>query len=182
MPDRAQGRGGGPSHGLTPRPFEIRSVGPEAVDGLEPLWLALVRHHRDCHPGAAEVLDFRSPEESWRMRRARYELWLREPDARLFLALRGDRSIGYALVRARGPEATLTTGDRVGELESLCVAPDERGGGVGHDLMQHVLDHLRSLGVTELSLGVMDGNADALRFYERHGLRRYMLLMMGPVT
>ena len=141
----------------------------------------MFEHHRSLALAAAEVRPFRDPPDSWERRRHRYEEWLREPDARLFLAEREGEAVGYAVVRVRGAEASLQTGERVGELESLAVLPDARTAGVGTRLMERVYAYLRELGVKELALAVMEGNTDALRFYERHGLRPYVLLMLGRV-
>jgi ribosomal protein S18 acetylase RimI-like enzyme len=50
------------------------------------------------------------------------------------------------------------------------VAPEARGGGVGTALMDALEEHLARLGIADLSIAVMAGNDDALRFYRRRGL------------
>lgn len=155
---------------------------PEDVARLEPMWLGMVSHHVDCAPAAAEVRPFRDPAETWRRRRARYEEWIREPDARLLIAEDEDgAAVGYAFLRVGGGESTLATGDRVGDLESLAVVPQARGAGVGSALIEAAFGHFRDLGIGEMALNVMDGNDAARRLYERHGLRSYNLAMLGPV-
>ena len=89
--------------------------------------------------------------------------------------------IGYAMVSEIGGQATLATGDRVAELETLSVAEAERGLGVGRALMDAAYAVIRELGIGELMLYVMDGNDGATRFYERLGLRPYLHVMLGPV-
>ena len=163
--------------------MRIVTGGADDITRLEPLWLSMVAHHRDCAPAASEVRGFREPEETWRRRRARYAEWIAQPDARLLVAEdpeSGD-AIGYAFLTVRGGESTLETGDRIGELESLAVAPEARGAGVGSALIEAAFDHFRSVGASELTLSVMQGNDAARRLYERHGLRPYYLGMLGAV-
>lgn len=154
----------------------------EDVPRLEPLWLAMLARHRDCRPPASEEIPFREPPETWRRRRARYEQWLQAPTTRLLVAEdEAGEAVGYAMLTIRGGESTLQTGERVGELESLSVAPEARGSGVGSALIEGAFDYFRSEGVGEMTLSVMVGNEDAQRLYERAGLRPYFLAMLGRV-
>lgn len=154
----------------------IRRAGADELDRLEPLWNAMYDNHREVGP---REFAFRSREESWRIKRARYGEWIEDPEARLFLAETPDgRAVGYAFTRVRAAEATVVTG-RVGDLESLAVLPEHRGGGVGQALVAAVFEHFRDLGLSDWGLGVMEGNDRARAFYERLGLRGYTLLMLG---
>ena len=51
--------------------------------------------------------------------------------------------------------------------------PAHRGAGIGAALMDAVDEELDRLGIDDVWLAVVAGNADALRFYERRGLRTY---------
>jgi ribosomal protein S18 acetylase RimI-like enzyme len=161
--------------------FSIVRGSAEDVDRLEPLWLSMVRHHGGLAPAAAADIPFREESETWLRRRPRYEQWLEDPGARLFLAVDSDgEAVGYAVTRVGGEEATMATG-RVGELESLAVLPDHRGRGVGEALVGAALEHFRELGLREWNLAVMDGNERARAFYERLGLRAYVTIMLGRI-
>ena len=85
------------------------------------------------------------------------------------------------MVSVGGGEATLATGDRVAELETLSVAEDERGRGVGRALMDAAYAVMRELGAGEVMLYVLDGNEDAMRFYDGFGLKPYLHVMLGTV-
>ncbi len=163
----------------------MRIVDGAAADipRLEPLWLAMVAHHSSCGVPAAEAVPFRAPQETWTRRRARYEQWIGQPAARLLIAEDEDtgQAIGYSMLRVGGGEATVATGERVGELESLSVAPHARGQGVGSALIDAAFAHFREQGATEMTLSVMAGNEAAQRLYERHGLRPYYLAMLGRI-
>jgi ribosomal protein S18 acetylase RimI-like enzyme len=61
------------------------------------------------------------------------------------------------------------TGPRIGEIESLSVLPEYRGGGMGSELLRRLEEHLHQLGVEDVILGALAGNHDAIRLYERRG-------------
>ena len=53
----------------------------------------------------------------------------------------------------------------------MAVSPGERGSGLGSRLMDTVDAELARRGIHDLAVGVLAGNEDAIRFYERRGLR-----------
>ncbi len=104
----------------------IRPLGGEELDRLKPLWLDLQDHHMRISPRLAE-LPKRSPEESWRHRRAKYTRWLESQDTFVLVSERGDDLVGYAFVTIGPGYASWDSGDRLGELETLSVAPAAHG-------------------------------------------------------
>ena len=143
----------------------------ELIDELEPLWLTLHAHHQSVLPG----FDYQPPATSWRVRRGEYMQWLAHPDAFVLVAYVGPRPVGYALVEiVEGPEDTWVSGDLIAELQSLSVAPDWRGRGLGTELLDRVDAELEKRGVGSLMLLVLEGNDGARRLYERRGLRPVM--------
>ena len=161
--------------------MRIVRAGIERIDDLQPLWESLHDHHATVAPHLEQLGPVRTPDQSWAVRRELYEEWLSEPDAFVLLVEVNREPIGYALVHLRGPEETWTTGDRIGVLETLAVLPDERGRGVGTALFERIYAELRTLGVKELQVAVISKNAEALRFYERHGLLPFTVSYMGRV-
>jgi ribosomal protein S18 acetylase RimI-like enzyme len=151
------------------------------VDEIGPLFQAMHEHHRAGEPAAARVRPFRPPGHAWERRRRHYVGLLESGRGHLLLAEEDGRVIGYAMVSEIGGQATLVTGDRMAELETLSVAEGERGHGVGSALMDAAYAVIRELGISELMLYVMDGNAGATRFYERLGLEPYLHVMLGRV-
>ncbi len=145
----------------------------EDIDSLEPLWVAVHHAHAASMP---ELAPYVSDAETWAHERPLYEALLAKPDALLLLARDGDDLVGYALAHVSAVQDTCVpdtwqTGPRIGELESLGVVEGRRGEGIGGALMDAVERELAALGVDDLVLGVLPGNVDAIRLYERRGFR-----------
>jgi len=147
------------------------------LDALEPLWRTLIDHLREL----GSVVELVPHERSWPRRRAIYEELLADGASFALGAWRGDRLIGYAMVRVAAPDAVWSTGSHYAELLSLSVAPGERGSGVGGDLLDAVEAGLTSRGIDQYVIGVDTVNAGAQRFYERRGFRDGFHLLHGWV-
>jgi ribosomal protein S18 acetylase RimI-like enzyme len=149
--------------------MRLELAGIERVDEVRELWLALHHHHREVVGTLPLVED---NEQSWQRRRALYVGRLRAGSGFLVLALDGKPVVGYALVCVEeGPDDTFPVADRYAELYTLSVAPERRGEGIGTQLLDFVDRELARRSIVDLKVGVMVGNTDAQRFYERRGLR-----------
>ena len=62
-------------------------------------------------------------------------------------------------------------GTDVAHITQFCVAPHYRSQGVGSILLRHSLAMLRGAGFKAITLTVTEGNAPAVRLYERFGFR-----------
>ncbi len=153
----------------------IVRAGPERIPELEPLWLALAAHHGAIAP---EMGELRVPGDSWPRRRELYERVLREPGSFLLIAERDGRAAGYALVTRSRPSFTWRI-ERAATVETLSVAPEHRGAGIGGALLERVREELRAEGITHWGLTAVATNEAALRFYRRHGLEVAFLEMLG---
>ena len=141
----------------------------DELDALEPLWLALHRHHRTVLPDRLLVAD---DALSWQRRRDVYRGWLESGTALALLAERDGRVVGYAFAHLiDGPDETFAVGRRYAELYSLSIAPEERGGGIGTQLLDELDRQLAAASIVDLAIAVMTDNEAARRFYERRGLR-----------
>ena len=56
-----------------------------------------------------------------------------------------------------------------GHVTQICVSPETRGTGVGHELMRQSLAALRGMGCRSASLTVTAANEGAVSLYERMG-------------
>jgi len=141
------------------------------IDRVRPLWLALHRVHQDVNPELAPHVD---DDTSWRRRKRLYEHCLRCADSFFLLVERDDRLIGYVMVTVEADgdvlwSDTWQVGDKVAEIETMYLLPEERGRGLGGTLLDLVDAELARRGITDLAIGAVPGNRDALRFYERRG-------------
>ncbi len=161
--------------------IRIARVGAERIDDFERLWKALHEHHLTVDPRVPGIPP-RTAEESWPIRRARYEGWLSHPGAFALLALdEEDEALGYAVVSFHDRDDTHATGDRLAELHSLGVLADRRGDGIGTRLLRRVYTEVRAQGVEEMMIGVLATNERVRRFYEREGFAPWVLLTLGKV-
>lgn len=100
------------------------------------------------------------------------------------LATDGATETGFALVTLR---PAIWFDGPVGTLDELYVVPDRRGGGIGTAMITEARALLRARGCPELHINVDEVDADARRFYERHGFVNIepgadyrMLFYVGP--
>jgi GNAT superfamily N-acetyltransferase len=93
---------------------------------------------------------------------------LTDPRAVPLLARDGDRAIGHLVGRVLEPE-TLQTGTRIAVLESMRVAPEARGRGVGGRLVAAFLTWAKERGAVRAGVTAYTANEGAQRFYARHG-------------
>ncbi|GCA97814.1 GNAT family N-acetyltransferase [Mycolicibacterium sp. NCC-Tsukiji] len=153
--------------------IEVRTGGVDDVDELRPVWLAVHRHHAATMPELAPYVD---DDASWRERRALYIALLDQSATLLVTAVHGPDVVGYGMVRVLSAAEswvadTWVTGPLLGEIESLGVLPGYRGAGLGSRILDHLESHLQRLGVDDVILGVLPGNAAALRLYRARGYR-----------
>ncbi len=151
--------------------WTLRTGGPEDLDLVEPLWVAVHHRHQESMP---ELAPYVSDAETWQARRKLYEELLPKPDTLFLLALVDEKPIGYGLshvfeMQDTWIEDTWRTGERIGEIESLSVLPAYRGSGLGSQLLELLENHLDERGVDDIILGALAGNADAIRLYQRRG-------------
>jgi ribosomal protein S18 acetylase RimI-like enzyme len=159
----------------------IDVLAPSEIDRLEQLWGQLLAHHNEAAGHLAALAPVRSPEDSWRLRRDLYLAWLKEPHTAVLLATDEGRPLGYAVVRVVGSPGSWQWGDRVGVLETLVVADEVRGLGVGQALLRMARERLARLDVQVVKISVMAGNDSALRFYRREGALDFTTTLVMPV-
>ena len=142
---------------------------------VEPLWRSLIDHLRELD----SVVELVPHEQSWPRRLAIYEELLADGESFALGARRDDRLVGYAVVHVAPPDAVWSTGARYAELTSLCVAVEERGGGLGTALLDAAESRLTAQGIDQYVIGVDTVNKGAQRFYEKRGFRDGFHLMHG---
>lgn len=162
--------------------YEIVELAQDEIDRVAHLFEQLVRFHRGVVEGAWPGRD---EQAAWEIRRRQYEAWLEEGSARMLVAVpAGDRSatpLGYAVLSVKPSMASWDVGERIGELETLAVAEEARGEGIGTLLIETCRERLRAAGVSHWAVGVVEANEGATRLYERAGFRPYYRELLGEV-
>ena len=85
-------------------------------------------------------------------------------DAATWIAEEDGRMAGFGIV-----EWTRERGGMVGYTQTLEVAPERRGLGIGGELLRRMEGSAREAGVRAIGLHVDATNGDAIRLYEAHG-------------
>ena len=158
---------------MTASPYgaRIEHGGAADVPLLRDLWVSVHAQHQASMPHLAPYVD---DDRTWELRSAMYADLLERADSLLLLARDDDEVVGYGLAFVSPAQETWladtwATGARVGEIESLAVAPTHRGSGIGTRLLEGLHAHLDALGVDDVVIGVLPGNDGARRLYERAG-------------
>ncbi len=160
--------------------LEVRAGTEGDIESLAPLWMGMVEHHRDL---VGKEWPVRGSADAWAMRREEYRRWLGDGSGVLLVAWRAGvaEPVGYAfcvLIRS-GP--TFDFGPERGDVESLAVANDARGTGVGTALLEAAREEFRRRGVSYWAISVVEANADAARLYERVGFRPWTRYLLAPI-
>ena len=116
---------------------------------------------------ADEVLDQLDPIAEADRRARRWEEMHADPRTADLIVEREGTAVGWA---ALGPSVDREL-PRNGQLYALYVVPEEWSHGAGHALMSAAEAHLHDAGFRRAHLWVLEGNARAAAFYERHGWR-----------
>lgn len=160
----------------------VEELTVEEIDRVAPLFKELVQFHGEVVEGAWPV---RAREDAWAHRREQYLEWLGEGSARMLVAVpEGEdegKPIGYAVLSVKPSMASWDVGERVGELETLAVAAEARGRGIGTLLIEACQERLRAEGITHWSVVVVEANERATRLYERAGFKPFYRNLMAKL-
>ena len=140
----------------------VRPASPSDLATLAELWIAITRHHEPLDP----LFRLRPGAEG--AAREFLRAWLRDPDARAFLAEVEGSAVGMACVRIDRAPPILDEVER-GEVTDLFVRGAWRRRGVGRALADAALDWVASRGVGRVEVRVADANAGARSFWRALG-------------
>lgn len=145
----------------------ILTGGPELLDRVASLWLALRAHHAALAPQWAPTLH-----HSFEDRRA--GLIAKAAGGMLIvLASANGKDIAYCL--------STIFANREGEIDSFYVSDNFRSQGIGKLLLDKTMHWFADQSVNSITVDVLAGNAAAQKFYQQHGfaLRTARLRYIG---
>jgi GNAT superfamily N-acetyltransferase len=129
---------------------------------------AIAAIHAEAYErGLGEVVDRAVLDAARLQRRPLWDALLADPPAgqAVFVA-EDDEVVGFV---STGPDRDPASGPEVGEIYALFVDPARWRGGVGGALLDTATEYLRTIGVSDARLWVLDANDRARRFYEARG-------------
>lgn len=101
----------------------------------------------------------------------------------LFVAADDGGVFGFVLVQSmRTPEFSCIVPHEYAYVMDVYVAPEERGQGVGSELIAVVRDWAAERGLDYLELNVLENNERARRFYEKNGFGSVVRTLRAPLS
>ena len=100
------------------------------------------------------------------------------PAAKIVCAHLHGNLVGIAFVSFGG----VLHGKKFGVLDDIIVAPTARGMQVGKQLLDWIVEHITSVGVSRLFLESGLANHNAHKFFEHHGFRQTSIVMMRDLS
>ena len=106
------------------------------------------------------------------------EALLAEESSPVFVAEEGGSVLGYCFCQLREyRDSTVLTDRKEIYIDDLCVEEACRGRGIARALYGYVTDWAKEIGCTYVTLNVWQGNENAMKFYEKMGMRRRSITM-----
>ena len=102
-------------------------------------------------------------------------------DRQGFIAMHGDKPIGFVTLSVYAQQHTLLRPRRLAQVNSICVAPEFRGRGAARALMAEAERWAVAQGAAELRLLVWDFNAPAMALYRGLGYAVLSHAMAKPL-
>lgn len=106
------------------------------------------------------------------------EALLAEESSPVFVAEEGGSVLGYCFCQLREyRDSTVLTDRKEIYIDDLCVEEACRGRGIARALYGYVTDWAKEIGCTYVTLNVWQGNENAMKFYEKMGMRQRSITM-----
>ena len=145
--------------------MEIRLTNKNDIPGMIRLLKQVGQVHHDIRPDL-----FRDGAQMYS--EADLEELLKDESRPIFGALENGRLLGDCFCVIEEVTGNPVLCDvRSLYIDDLCVDETCRGQGIATKLYNHVCDYARSIGCRSITLNVWCGNDNAMKFYERRGMK-----------
>lgn len=151
----------------------IRTAEPKDIPRILDLLRDIVRLH---HEGRPDIFSDSSPKYD----ESALSEKLRRADERIFVSVdENDVVNGYVMCVLHEKDSPVFTQHPYRSLyvDDLCVDSRARQKGIGRALMQRAVEEAKAMHCYNLDLNVWACNEDAIRFYEKIGMRKQRQIM-----
>lgn len=101
---------------------------------------------------------------------------MRADDSWLFVGEIDGATVGFIWATIE-PMLDRAAGERIGRIRLIYTEPEARGVGVGHVMLEAVLDELRGIGIRLFDAPVGPGQRATKNFFEAHGFAARSIIM-----
>ena len=151
--------------------MEIRLTTKKEIPGMIELLQQVGEVHHQIRPDL-----FRAGAQKYS--EADLEQLLKDPSRPVFGAVDDGKLLGYCfciIEEVRNNPVLCDT--KTCYIDDLCVDENCRGQGIATKLYDHVCSYARSIGCGSITLNVWCGNDNAMKFYERRGMKPRKIYM-----
>lgn len=145
--------------------FMIRRAVTADIPALERLLYQVARVHSDVRPDIFKAGERKYTEDE-------LGVILSDDSTPVFVAEQNGETVGYAFcVHKQFVDNNIMTDIKTLYIDDLCVDENARGGHIGTRLYEYVLEYAKNHGYYNVTLNVWADNVNAVKFYEKIGLR-----------
>lgn len=151
--------------------IKIRMATVDDVSGIMPIFSEVVDYHADIDSEVYTDADMNAFEQSVRDQ-------LTKDNWKIFVAETDDKIIGFLTLQIRRNRRQYgNVADTDGNIDCLAVDKNYRHMGIGTKLMEHVENYLKDNHIFEMRLTVSMYNLNAIKCYEKMGMKNYIYMM-----
>lgn len=150
---------------------KIRLATLEDVSGIMPIFAQIVDYHASIDSEVYTDADMSAFEQS-------VQDQLTKDNWKIFVAETNKKIVGFLTLQMRSNRRQWgNVADTDGRIDCLAVDENYRHMGIGTKLMVEVEDYLKSQGIFEMRLTVSIHNPNAIKCYEKMGMKTYIYTM-----
>ena len=150
---------------------KIRLATLEDVSGIMPIFAQIVDYHASIDSEVYTDADMSAFEQS-------VQDQLTKDNWKIFVAETNKKIVGFLTLQMRSNRRQWgNVADTDGRIDCLAVDENYRHMGIGTKLMVEVENYLKSQGIFEMRLTVSIHNPNAIKCYEKMGMKNYIYAM-----
>ena len=151
--------------------IKIRLATLEDVSGIMPIFAQIVDYHASIDSEVYTDADMSAFEQS-------VQDQLTKDNWKIFVAETNKKIVGFLALQMRSNRRQWgNVADTDGRIDCLAVDENYRHMGIGTKLMVEVENYLKSQGIFEMRLTVSIHNPNAIKCYEKMGMKNYIYSM-----